>query len=118
MEQITLGQIALGLTFIVGLIGSIKYLREHIHEWISGSLSDQFEAIDDKFDKLTEQIDGVDMNATKNFLVARLAEVEKGSQMDEIERERFWEQYEHYSKIGGNSYIQRKVEQLKEDGKL
>ena len=118
MEQITLGQIALGLTFIVGLIGSIKYLREHLHEWISGSLSDQFEAIDEKFDKLTEQIDGVDMNATKNFLVARLSDIEQGHPMNEIEVERFWEQYEHYHKIGGNSYIEQKVDKLKSQGKL
>ena len=118
MEQITLGQVALGLTFICGLLGSIKYLRGHLKEWISGSLVDQFNTIDDKFDGLTEQINGVDMNATKNFLVAFLGDLEKGNWFDEIETERFWEQYQHYCKIGGNSYIQRKVEQLKEEGKL
>ena len=118
MEEITLGQIALGLTFIVGLISSITYLKKHLHEWLSDSLSDQFEAIDEKFDALKEQIEGVDMNATKNFLVARLSEVDHGTQMDEIETERFWEQYEHYHKIGGNSYIEQKVNKLKSAGKL
>ena len=118
MEQITLGQIGLAITFIVGLISGISYLRNHIHQWISDSLKDQFKSIDDKIGKLQDRVDDVDMGACKNFLVARLAEVEKGNQLDEIEKERFWEQYEHYSKIGGNSYIQRKVEQLKADGKL
>ena len=58
------------------------------------------------------------MATSKNFLVAKIAEVDKGNKLDEIEKERFWEQYEHYSKIGGNSYIQRKVDELKESGKL
>lgn len=118
MEQITLGQIALGLTFVCGLLGSIKYLREHLHEWLSDSLAPQFGSIDDHFDKLEEHLNSVDMNATKNFLVAYLSDVEKGVYTDEIGKERFWEQYQHYSKIGGNSYIQRKVEQLKKEGKL
>lgn len=118
MEEITLGQIALGLTFIVGLMTSITYLKNHLHEWLSDSLKDQFEAIDGKFTTLGKQIEAVDMNSTKNFLVARLAEIEKGNVLDDIEQERFWEQWEHYSKIGGNSYIQRKVEQLKADGRL
>ena len=43
---------------------------------------------------------------------------EQDEPIDEIERERFWEQYEHYVKCGGNSYIQRKVENLKQAGKL
>lgn len=118
MEQITLGQVGLAVTFIVGLIGGIGYLKTNIRQWISDSLKDEFKSIDDKMVKLQDRIDAVDMQACKNFLVARLADVEKGNTLDEIERERFWEQYEHYSEIGGNSYIHIKVEQLKADGRL
>lgn len=118
MEQITLGQVGVALTFIVGLIGGIGYLRTHLQKWIADSLKEEFQAVNDKIDKLQDHIDAVDMGSCKNFLVARLAEVEKGSTLDEVERERFWEQYEHYSKIGGNSYIKIKVDKLKSDGKL
>jgi hypothetical protein len=51
-------------------------------------------------------------------LVRSLGDIDKGNPMDEIEKERLWEQYEHYQKIGGNSYIKRKIEQLQNDGKL
>ena len=80
MENITIGQIALGLTFIVGLISSITYLHTKIKVWIADALSDQFEELNGK-------IDAVDMNATKNFLVARLSDIEQDNPMNEIEAE-------------------------------
>ena len=58
------------------------------------------------------------MQACKNYLVSFLSDVEKDELTDEIERERFWEQYQHYTEHGGNSYIKRKVEKLKSEGKL
>lgn len=111
MENITVGQIGVGLTFIVGLISSILYLKNQLKNWVSEALKDQLEG-------LSEKIDEVDMNATKNFLVARLSDIEQDNPMNEIEAERFWEQYEHYHSIGGNSYIDQKVEKLKQKGKL
>ncbi len=125
MEQITLGQIALAITFIVGLISGISYIKNHLHKWIADSLKDQFGNVDVQFDKVDARIDhlekhmeGIDVATCKNFLVARLSELDKGMYWDEIETERFWEQYEHYRKHGGNSYIGNKVENLKEKGIL
>ena len=111
MESITLGQIGLAVTYLVGLISGIAYLKKHLKDWIAGSLKEEL-------DSLGNQIKEVDMNATKNFLVARLSDIEQDQPMNEIEAERFWEQYEHYHKIGGNSYIDQKVEKLKISGKL
>ena len=118
MDQITIGQICAGLALVVGLVTGIRYMKKAIREWITSLLKEQFEALNKKLSSVQERIDEVDMGTCKNFLVARLAEVEKGHPLDEIERERFWEQYEHYQKIGGNTYIQRKVEQLKAEGKI
>lgn len=118
MEQITFGWICAGLALLVGFIKGVKYLKKSIKEWITDLLKEPFENLDKKLATLQERVDEVDMGTCKNFLVARLAEVEKGNHLDEIERERFWEQYEHYHKIGGNSYIQRKVEELKAEGKI
>lgn len=58
----------------------------------------------------------VDMESTKNYLVMVLSDIEKGKKMDEIESERFWEQYRHYVDAGGNSYIKRRVEKYKDEG--
>lgn len=118
MEQITIGQVILGLTLIVSFIGSVKYLKKHLQNWISDALKERFDSVDTQMSDLKNQIDGIDLATCKNFLVARLSELEKGLEWDEIETERFWEQYEHYIKHGGNTYIKTKVEKLKEKGIL
>lgn len=125
MEQITIGQIVASLAFIVGFIGSVSYIKTHIKKWIADSLKDQFtnvnnqfEKVDARIDRLERHMDGIDLATCKNFLVARLSELDRGTPWDEIEKERFWEQYEHYRKHGGNSYIENKVENLKDKGVL
>ena len=118
MQTVTLGEVGMTLTFIVGLLTAIGYLKEKGKNLINSSVKADLKSISDKLDKLDGKIGDVDMNSTKNFLVARLSEIESGKKMDEIERERFWEQYGHYQKIGGNSYVHEKVEKLKESGFL
>lgn len=118
MQTVTLGELGMTLTFIVGLLTAIGYLKEKGKNLINCSVKADLKSISDKIDKLDGKIGDVDMNSTKNFLVTRLSEIESGKKMDEIERERFWEQYEHYQKIGGNSYVHEKVEKLKESGFL
>lgn len=105
MDQITLGQIAVSLAFIVGLISSVAYLKSHIEEWFSKPLKKELEPI-------KTQITEIDLNGTKNFLVRCLKDIERGTQLSEVELERFWEQYSHYEEKGGNSYIKKKAEQL------
>ena len=125
MQQITLGQIGLAITFIVGLISGINYIIKQVKKWIedlqekiSKSLSEQFESFDKKIDDLKNQVDEIDMETTKNFLVSMLSDLEKGIVWDDIETERFWEQYEHYLNRGGNTYIKTRVDKLKEKGIL
>ena len=118
MENITLGEIGIAITFLVGIISGISYLHKHLKEWIAQSLKEQLDSIKDEVKGLHERIDNVDMQACKNYLVSFLSDAEKNELTDEIERERFWEQYQHYTEQGGNSYIKRKVEHLKSEGKL
>lgn len=118
MEQITIGQVALGITFIVGLITGITYLIKSLRQGMTALFKDEFKGITDRIDKLEQSIIGVDKEATKNYLVTQISQIERGIPMGGIETERFWEQFERYCKAGGNSYIKRKVEQLKEEGKL
>ena len=67
---------------------------------------------------ISDQLTKVDMESTKNFLVRCLADIEKGDGMTETELERFWEQYDHYTHNGGNTYIVERVNKLKAAGKL
>lgn len=118
MENITLGQIAVAVVFIVGLITGIAYLRKHFQTWIKNGLKEDFESLSSQMKTLTERVNVVDMEDTKNFLVRYLSDVERGVEMDEIEKIRFAEQYDHYLKMDGNSYIRAKVKKLQDAGKL
>ena len=125
MEQITLGQIAMVVSFIVALITGLTFLLNRIKALIASAMTDEFRKINDRFAELENKIEqcsvclnDIDSNATKNFLVRVLADIEQGQVLDSVEWARFWEQYDHYIKRGGNSYIREKVEFLKDRGLL
>lgn len=112
MDALTLGQISGAITLVVGIITGIAYLSQNTKKWIKASMKEQMDSIDTKLDSLNDRLDQVDMESCKNYLVTFLSKVEKGVYIDEIEKERFWEQYQHYQKLGGNSYIKRKIDDL------
>ena len=117
MENITLGQIGLGIAFIVALITGISYMNDKLKEWITDSLKDNFDAVNKHIDDLEEKISTVDMEQTKSFLVRCIGDIEDGG-ISETELQRFFEQYEHYLAMDGNTYIRHKVEQLMQEGKI
>ena len=106
MENITLGQIAIGVSFLVGLISGVGYLSSISRKWLKDAMKEQLDVI-------ANRLDQVDMESTKNYLVTYLSDIEKGKAIDEIEKERFYEQYQHYQSLGGNSYIKNKVDQMR-----
>ena len=111
MADITLGQIAEGLGIIVAILGGYGVLYKKISDSIENMIGKQLKPIVDTMNDL-------DRETCKNFLVRCIADIERGDKMSETEVERFWEQYEHYIKQGGNSYIKEKIEKLKASGKL
>ena len=118
MENITLGQIAAAVGLIGILIGGYKALQKNIREGLQKIVSDLLKPITDSINQINVRLDKVDMESTKNFLVRCLSDVEKGEKMTEVEAERFWEQYEHYTSAGGNTYIKIKVEDLRDKGRI
>jgi len=111
VENITLGQISAAVLFLTALIGGVILLTK----WIRGVI---VKVMQDELAPLKTQVQAVDLENCKNYLVTFLADTEKGVYKDAIEQERFWEELEHYYKIGGNSYIKTKVEQLHAANKL
>lgn len=118
MESITIGQIALVIAFLVAFIKGIEYLyvlsSKGAEKWFKRLLK----PMEDKLDTIDAKTNSIDLGACKNFLVRFLADVEQENKIDEVEKERFYEVYEHYTKLGGNSYIHDKVEKLKKENKL
>lgn len=116
MENITLGQIAAFLAWIIafgGSVGAIWKIIDHLKRYLTKIIVTEIEPLKQSIKETNAKIDKTDLEACKNYLVRFLADVEQGHCIDEIEMQRFWEQYEHYEKMGGNSYIHQKVEKLK-----
>ncbi len=107
MENITLGQIEVALAFIVALIGAIEFISLRFNKKIAKIL-----------EPINKKIDNLELITDKNFLVRFLSDVEQEQIIDEIEWERFYETYQRYHDLGGNSYIDHKVEKLKKEGKI
>lgn len=107
MSEVTLGDLATWAAFLAALFGSVAAIINGVKK-----------AVGKLLEPIRSQIQSVDMENCKNYLVTFLAAVERGQEHDEIELERFHEELEHYQKIGGNSYIKAKVEKLKTAGKL
>ena len=118
IENITLGEIAVSISFLVGLIGGIASFYINIKKWLEKIIRKQFEPFNQAINGLSQKVNQVDMESCKNYLVRCLGDFEHGNPLSDVEQERFWEEYQHYCEIGGNSYIEHRVEKLSLDGKL
>ena len=119
IQDLTLEEISIAILFIVGLIGGVNYLKNAIKDALKKLLDDQFEGVNDKLDEMQKSIKELDIQATKNFLVRYLADIEREDFIYDYEKQRFWEEYDHYTKdLGENSFIKEWVARLKDEGKL
>lgn len=118
MESITLGDIAIAVAFLAALIGGVSVIIKNLKKWIATLMKDELDPIKQSIEAITKELKVVDQQSCKNYLVMFLADVERGKKPDSIELQRFWEQYDHYRKNNGNSYIKEKVEELKHNGCL
>ena len=118
MEDLTLATIAEGIGILVTIVGGGGVLYAKLKKWLAKLFADQMQQIETELKGLEKKIEISDMQSCKNFLVRCLADVERGEPMSETEKERFYEQYEHYRKNDGNSYIQHKVLKLQSEGKI
>lgn len=108
MDNITIGQLRDLALWLIGFCGATATIVTAVKKAIAKG----FEPIDKKIEK-------VDKNATMNYLVARLDEIDKGTKLDGVSKKRFYEEYEHYTKdLKGNTYIHEEFERLKREGKI
>lgn len=107
IENITLGDISKILIFIVAFITAIEFLLIRLNK-----------LFDIKLKPINGRLNDIEISSDKNFIVRFLADIEQGNLVDEVEKERFYEIYERYKELGGNSYVSHKVEKLQKEGKL
>ena len=118
MEQISLADIERLLAWLVTIGGSVAVIIKALKKAFGSLFEKQMKDIDERLKKHETTINKIDLENCKNFLVSYLVKVEHEGFTDEIETQRFWEEYEHYTQIGGNSYIRNKVDKLVKEGKL
>lgn len=106
MENITLGQVGLALAFLVGLIGSIEFIYARLKKAINKTLK-----------PMNTKISNFELSSIKTDLVNFMGLAEKNSISTE-QRIIAHELYDHYCKLGGNSYIHDKFEKLTKEGKI
>ena len=111
MENITLGQIAATLSFIVGIIGSIKYLKKELDESINNSIKKLL-------DPISEDLRNVELSSIKADLVNFISDVEAGVHKTTVQIMNAHELYDRYKKRGGNSYVEEHWEKLEKEGKI
>ena len=66
---------------------------------------------------LINAINKVQLDNCKNYLVQQISAADRRD-LSPAEKERYWENYDTYIKLGGNSYIHSETERLKNEGKL
>ena len=106
------------LTFITTGIGLVKYAEKGVDK-VLGKRLEPFDKKIDEVDKSNkERFLALQLQTDKNYLVRFLADIETDTKVDETEMEHFWYTYDNYHRLGGNSYIDHKVEKLRKEGKL
>ena len=110
--NLTLDNITADLAIILALIAGFGTLYVKLRNFLEVVIKKQLEPLSDYLKK-------IDKETCKNFLVRCIADVERGDEMSETEKERFYEQYKHYTEdLKENHYIKAKVEKLIAEGKL
>lgn len=118
MEHITVGQLTTGVTILATFIGSAIAIYKYLCSFLGKQIEESLKPLNNKVDNIANNMNDMDLNRCKDFLVRFISDLEQGQAVSDIELERFHETYAHYQKIGGNSYVHDKVEKLKKQGKL
>ena len=119
MENITLGDIANVLVFIAGFLVNGGIVAKFAVKNMTKVVKEELKPIDAKLDTLEKQIHQVDIDNTKNYLQQTISEVTAGAKLDQAGKERFYENYDHYTNdLHLNSWVHKEVERLEKEGKL
>lgn len=100
--KITIEEIGIFLTTLVTIISSIEFLTNRLKKQINNKLN-----------PIIDNIKELDISQCKNFLVNFLSDIENNEEMDEIQNQRAYEIYDHYTNdLKQNSYIHKRWEKV------
>ena len=117
MENLTLGEIAKTLAFIVALLGSITYLKKTTISGITTVIDEKLESIKREVSDLKKETSKNNLSSIKTDLI-NLMELADKKTISTEQKMRSYELYDYYCKHGGNSYVHDKWERLRKEGKI
>ncbi len=120
LENITIGQIAVGLLLLLNVWDLIERFYQRIKKPADAILDKALDPLKKElasFKKETkDKLDNIDESVCKNYLVRFLKDVEMGHELDSVEIQRAYEIYAHYTNdLHRNSYIHAKWDKLMKD---
>lgn len=129
MMDVTLGQAGETLLWLAAIIAGILALYKLLKDAIKKILEEEFKSlrtdignlkkqVETNDAELSQKIDELSMGTCKNFITRYLSDVERGVLVGEIEKERFSEEWDYYTKHDGNSYIKSWYKKLEDKGFL
>lgn len=118
MGEITLAEIATAIALIAGIITGLTVIFKQVGKAVNRWHTEAMVPVLEKLDGISARLRAVEIDNCKNFIVNFLSQVEAGDKITNDCLRRFWENYNLYQELGGNSYIHEWVERLKKDGKL
>jgi hypothetical protein len=117
VDDLTLGDLAKWLAFIVGLISSVVYLKKGTIKGIASVIDERLEPIKKEVENLKEETSKNNLSSIKTDLI-NLMELADKEKISPEQKMRSYELYDYYCKHGGNSYVHDKWERLKNEGKI
>ena len=118
MGDLTLAQIAAAVALVAGLIAGFTAISKLVGKAASNWLQKSLEPIVEKLDCIDGRLDDFDQDRCKDYLVQFIGRIDRGYEPSETELERFYENYDRYTSLGGNSYVKTEVQRLSAAGKL
>ena len=98
------------MTAVVSIVAFLKGIDYLLKKFKSGT--------EKVLEPLNNELKNLQKSVCTNYLVRFLSDIEHGETLDDVEWQRFWDNYETYTKLGGNSYIKDKVSKLQAQKKL
>lgn len=117
MENISIGQLAKDLAFLVGLISSVVYLKKGTIKGIASVIDERLDPIKKEVENLKEETSKNNLSSIKTDLI-NLMELADKKEISSEQKMRSYELYDFYCTHGGNSYVHDKWERLKKEGKI
>lgn len=117
MENITLGQLAITLAFVLSLISNIKGVIKEFKNPIDKKLEKVLKPLKDEISSLKKDFNNQKLDSVERDLVNLMCLAEQNI-ITEEQKKLAHKLYDTYTNAGRNSYVHDKWEKLRLEGKI